>query len=70
MARITHLSIFDRWGNEVFRVQNTNPNSTETRWDGSARGKPASQGIYVWRADVEFVDGETASRSGSVLLLK
>lgn len=70
VARIAHLSIFDRWGNEVFRVQNAKPNDTETRWDGSTRGKPALQGLYVWRADVEFVDGETASRSGSVLLLK
>lgn len=70
VARIAHLSIFDRWGNEVFRVQNANPNATETHWDGSARGKPALQGIYVWRADIEFIDGETASRSGAVLLLK
>ena len=70
VARIAHLSIFDRWGNEVFRVQNANANATETRWDGSARGKPALQGVYVWRADVEFIDGETASRSGAVLLLK
>lgn len=70
VARITQLSIFDRWGNELFRVQNAGPNSHETRWDGSARGRPAQQGLYVWRADVEFLDGENARRSGEILLLR
>lgn len=70
VARIAQMSIFDRWGNELFRVQNADPNSAETRWDGSAKGQLAQQGLYVWRADVEFVDGEKASRSGDVLLLR
>ena len=70
VARITQLSIFDRWGNEVFRTQNANPNGEESRWDGSTRGQPPLQGLYVWRADLEFFDGETASRSGSVFLLR
>lgn len=70
VARITQLSIFDRWGNEVFRTQNANPNGVESRWDGSTRGQPPLQGLYVWRADLEFFDGETARRSGSVFLLR
>ncbi len=70
IARIVQFSIFDRWGNELFRVQNGMPNGQETRWNGTARGEFAAQGLYVWRADITFVDGEKASRSGEVLLLR
>jgi gliding motility-associated-like protein len=69
VGRIAQLRIFDRWGNEAFTAINVAPNSPESRWDGLVRGTPAGQGLYVWRAELEFLDGEKASRSGAVLLV-
>jgi gliding motility-associated-like protein len=70
IARIAQFSVFDRWGTELFSVQNALPNSIESRWDGTFRGQQLQEGLFVWRANVEFVDGEKASRSGEVLLLR
>ena len=40
------LTVFDRWGKEVYRTQNK-----EEGWDGTnlQTGEPASEGLYVWK---------------------
>jgi gliding motility-associated-like protein len=70
VALIRRLSIFDRWGNEVFGVREAKPNAAESRWDGKSKGNPAPSGLYIWYADLEFVDGEKTRRQGEVQLLR
>ena len=38
-----HLQVLDRWGGLVFETRNP-----KEGWDGSAKGKQVSPGIYVW----------------------
>jgi len=60
------LSIFDRWGQEVYRT-----NSVGTGWDGSKGGKPANEGVYIFRALVQ--DGVSMERfelMGHVTLIR
>jgi gliding motility-associated-like protein len=70
IAKIRLLVLNDRWGNEVFKVSNVLPNSNETRWDGTSRGKWLSQGIFLWRAELEYYDGEQKRLSGEVMLMR
>ena len=38
------LSIFDRWGNQVFQSD-----SPQSCWDGSINGEAVASGVYIWR---------------------
>ena len=58
------MSIFDRWGNTVFK-------STADRkgWDGSIKGKIAEQGVYIYRVDLVTMGGKEKIRTGHVTVL-
>ncbi|WNJ21587.1 gliding motility-associated C-terminal domain-containing protein [Pontibacter sp. G13] len=38
------LQVFDRWGREVFRQE-----TPEQRWDGTDRGIPCQEDVYIWK---------------------
>lgn len=63
------LTVFDRWGGVLF--ESANP---EEHWDGTVKGEPAANGVYVWQLQVEGYeeDGTIFSevQSGSVTLLR
>ncbi|MEM9837441.1 MAG: gliding motility-associated C-terminal domain-containing protein, partial [Bacteroidota bacterium] len=61
---IISLQVFDRWGNQVYDGRE-NP-----RWNGDARGRIAVAGVYVWLAQVQFIDGVSQQLSGQVMLLR
>jgi gliding motility-associated-like protein len=62
--------IFDRWGNLVFEAGPLRPNEPTLGWDGSFRGEPLGPAVFVFYAEVEFVDGVTEMIKGDVLLLR
>jgi gliding motility-associated-like protein len=59
--------VHNRWGEKVFETDDLNKG-----WDGTFKGVPAQDGVYVWDMYVEFLNTKIpAQRSkGSVLLLK
>lgn len=63
------MSIFDRWGNRIF-----NSNALSETWDGrNNEGNLASDGVYVYKIEVEFTDDFTTGVeriSGSITLIK
>jgi gliding motility-associated-like protein len=69
-AAIRALRVFDRWGNLVFERQNGSINDEQYGWDGSAGGRTAATGVYIWIAELEFPDGSRRSFSGDLLLLR
>ncbi len=58
------LTIFDRWGEQIFTS-----NETSIGWDGSRKGKPCEQGVYVYKAEVKTMAGHTVQYVGHVTLL-
>lgn len=70
IANINTFQIFDRWGNLVHVGDNSMLNSPNQGWDGYLSGKVLSQGLYVWRAHIEFIDGHQVQLSGEILLLR
>ncbi len=68
---IRRLDIYNRWGELVFRRDNELPGSSNLGWDGTDfRGKMLDEGVFVWRADIEFSDGRVVEYSGDVTLLR
>jgi len=70
VVRVRRLSIFDRWGGQVFERRDFLPNRPAEGWDGRYRGEAAPAGLYVYWAEVEFVDGQSVLLKGEVLLLR
>lgn len=61
---ISHLIIYNRWGQKVYEA--SGPNAA---WDGTTFGEPAPSDVYVWLLEV-LCDGERKIRKGDVTVLR
>jgi len=68
VSQILQLKIYDRWGNQVFTNKNFNVNEEINGWDGRFRNQNANIGVYVYVAEVEFVDGNVQVFKGDIIL--
>lgn len=71
VTQIVYLRIFERWGGLVFERHAFPPNNLAQGWDGRARsGKLISQGVYVWTAELQWVDGSITALRGEVVIVE
>lgn len=58
--------IFDRWGTIIFR------GTEKSRgWDGRLpNGSPAPEGLYLWRASIEYLTNDKEYINGNVMLMR
>lgn len=71
VLEIVSLEVFDRWGGMVYQTQTPiPPNEISAGWDGSYRSKMAESAVYIWKAQVRFLDGELLPFQGSVVLIR
>ena len=66
LIEIASLSIFDRWGNQLF--QQTDGEVFE--WDGNHLGRDLKMGVYLYLVELLLQDGEKRVLSGEVLMLR
>jgi gliding motility-associated-like protein len=59
------FSVFNRWGEVVFRTQNQS-----TGWDGSFRGKELDAGVFVYYLTGVDAAGNTINKKGNITLVK
>ncbi len=64
------MSIYDRWGNRVYRSENAELNDPTAGWNGQIQGQLAMSGVYIYVVQVE-IDGSDIARviSGDLTLL-
>jgi gliding motility-associated-like protein len=58
------LMIFDRWGELIFKEEDT-----RSGWDGKRKGILCEQGIYTYKMNVHVMTGVQSERVGHVTLL-
>ncbi len=58
------LRVFDRWGEMIFEANDMN-----TLWDGTYKGKPCTDDIYLWKIDYSS-RRNNFSKIGDVMLLQ
>lgn len=63
---VAEISIYDRWGNQVFISKNGN----QITWDGNYQGKALSTGVYVYHVKVVDGDGKISMLYGDVTLVR
>jgi len=66
---VKEFSVFNRWGQAVFRAENFPANDPGFGWNGMSNGKAASAEAYVYIVIIEFKDGTTQVFKGSVILV-
>jgi len=57
--------IFDRWGELIFET-----NDISKGWDGTFKGKPLPDGIYVWKLFFKDLDNTVHQKTGHVNIIK
>jgi len=74
VSRVVSAQVYDRWGELVADIDDQLPECESVNgtviWDGTFRGKPAPDGVYVYMIDIEFLDGKRLVYRGDVTVLK
>jgi gliding motility-associated-like protein len=64
------LMIYDRWGELIFESQEIPADDCSAGWDGRFKNEDLNPGVYVWKANVLFIDSISESFSGDVTLVR
>ncbi len=70
VLQIDYLRIYDRFGGLIFEARNFQPGTPLAAWDGYWRSRPAPVGVYVYAAQITFIDGATETFSGDITLIR
>ncbi len=65
LVKLISFRIYNRWGQEVYKSTDLT-----SGWDGQYNGKPAEEGVYVWRIDGFCPSGQRVTQSGDVTLIR
>ncbi|TVR76815.1 MAG: PKD domain-containing protein [Chitinophagaceae bacterium] len=57
--------VYNRWGERVFESTNQ-----DIGWDGTYKGEPQEQEVYVYTVEVSYLDGSQQKLSGQVTLIR
>lgn len=65
IAVLSSFEIFDRWGVKVFETSDI-----EAGWDGSFKGVPQPQGVYIYQVTGTTSAGRSFVKKGNITLLR
>lgn len=67
---ILSFLVFDRWGNQIFILENGTTNDPTKGWNGKNSGRETLPGSYIWRMVLSYKDGSSQTLTGDVILVK
>ena len=70
VAKVKYFRIFDRWGELVFENQNFLPSDLTAGWNGTFQGRFVDPAVFVYVAEVEYIDGETEIFKGDITVVR
>ncbi|MEM8909737.1 MAG: gliding motility-associated C-terminal domain-containing protein, partial [Bacteroidota bacterium] len=70
IAQVNQFQVFSRWGELVFSANGFLPNQRDFGWDGRFRGEALNNGVFVYFAEIEFIDGVKKMYKGDVVLMR
>ncbi|WP_158827893.1 PKD domain-containing protein [Mucilaginibacter lacusdianchii] len=76
-----HMRVFNNYGQLIWETDKLDSRGAPTEgWDGTFKGVPVPQGVYIWQADATFIDGQqwkgmsyngsNPSRTGAIHLIR
>lgn len=70
VEQVKSFRIFERNGGLMYEEAGFMPSDESMGWDGYFAGKRMNVGVYVYLAEITFIDGETEIYKGSITLLR
>ncbi len=70
IKQVNKFQIFTRWGELVFTAEDFQPNTPDHGWDGFFKGEKLNPNVFVYYAEIEFIDGLVKVYKGDVTLRK
>jgi len=70
VAQINSFRVYNRWGAAVFEITGSAANDFRNGWDGRFKGKAVENGVYIYVAEIEFIDGELLEYEGDVTVVQ
>lgn len=71
VTSVRAFQVFNRWGETVYEYYNFQPNNPNIGgWDGTFRGEVMDPAVFVYYAEIEFIDGLIEIFKGDVTLLR
>ena len=70
IKQVNTFKIFDRWGEEVFLAENFQPNDPAYGWRGTFNDEQLNPAVFVYFAEIEFIDGVKIIYKGDVTILE
>ena len=67
---IQDLSVYDRWGNQVFHRKSFPPNDPTQGWNGTYQSKNLTPGVYTYSALLVLTDGTTIAKYGDITIFR
>ena len=64
------MSLYDRWGEQVFHKENFEANTPNEGWNGLFKNEKMNPGVFVYLIDVEWKNGELQQLKGDVTLIR
>jgi gliding motility-associated-like protein len=68
VSKINYLQVYSRWGELLWERHDFEPNMIELGWDGTFRGNELNPAVFVYQAEVEFIDGRKELFKGDVTI--
>jgi len=70
IRRVQVFRVYDRWGELVYEDLDFPVNDVLRGWNGTFRGQNCQSGVYVWHAEVEYIDGFRQTAQGNTTLIR
>jgi gliding motility-associated-like protein len=70
VKQVVSLKVFSRWGESVYEFYNFPPDDFNYGWDGTHREEEMDGAVFVYYAEVEFLDGKKRLLKGDVTLVR
>ncbi len=70
IKEISSLTIFDRWGNMVFRNEHFPPNDPDSGWDGRMKGKDLQPAVFTYQLFALTKEGGQIHKYGDLTLIR
>lgn len=67
---IKKFQIYNRWGDLIHEAYDFAPNDPSKGWDGHFKNGKMNPGVFVYVAEIEFIDGVVGVYNGDVTLMK
>lgn len=70
VAKIKNFQVFDRWGAVVFSNADFQANDETQGWNGKIGNKKTSGNVFIYFAEIEFLDGRVEIYKGDVTAIR